>query len=113
MPSEEVQTIVSEEDIRALLAALDDADCRAILDATSGTALSVNEVSEGCAIPLSTAYRKLDLLADAGLIEERTRVRGSGKHPSEYSRIVEDVVVSFTPDGDMKVRVIQHGDRVT
>jgi DNA-binding transcriptional ArsR family regulator len=108
-PSEEstkdVQTIVAESAVQQLLNALDDADCRAILDATDEEALTANEVSEAHDLPLSTTYRKLDLLTEAGLLEERTRIRQSGKHASEYTRAVDDVVISLGPRGETEVRV--------
>jgi DNA-binding transcriptional ArsR family regulator len=108
-PSEEsandVQTIVAESAVQQLLDALDDADCRAILDATREEALTANEVSEAHDLPLSTTYRKLDLLTEAGLLEERTRIRQSGKHASEYARLVDDVVISLGPRGETEVRV--------
>lgn len=110
-PSEEstkdVQTIVAESAVQQLLNALDDADCRAILDATDEEALTANEVSEAHDLPLSTTYRKLDLLTEAGLLEERTRIRQSGKHASEYTRAVDDVVISLGPRGETEVRVSQ------
>lgn len=96
-----------EGDVEEVLAALDDADCRAILDATSGEALSASELSEACDLPLSTTYRKLDLLTDAGLLEERTRIRQSGKHANEYSRLVEEVLVSVGADGGLELRVME------
>ncbi|MFC6942504.1 helix-turn-helix domain-containing protein [Salinirubellus sp. GCM10025818] len=108
-PSEEstkdVQTIVAESAVQQLLNALDDADCRAILDATDEEALTANEVSEAHDLPLSTTYRKLDLLTEAGLLEERTRIRQSGKHASEYTRLVDDVVISLGTRGETEVRV--------
>ncbi|MEF8818797.1 MAG: helix-turn-helix domain-containing protein [Haloferacaceae archaeon] len=85
--------------VQCVLDVLHDADCRAILRATGETALSANEVAEACDLAQSTAYRKLDMLTDAGLVEERTRLRRSGKHASEYVRAVEDVAVSFDADG--------------
>lgn len=110
-PSEEsandVQTIVAESAVQQLLDALDDADCRAILDATREQALTAKEVSEAHDLPLSTTYRKLDLLTEAGLLEERTRIRQSGKHASEYARLVDDVVISLGPRGETEVRVSQ------
>ncbi len=78
-----------------LLTALDDPDCRAILDATGDEALSARELSECCDLPLSTTYRKLDWLTDVGLLSERTRVRPSGRHASEYARRVASVQVSL------------------
>ncbi|WP_424018848.1 helix-turn-helix domain-containing protein [Halorientalis pallida] len=113
--SNDVTTVDSAENIQHVLDALDDADCRAILEATSEDALSANEVSDTCDLPLSTTYRKLELLTDAGLLEERTRLCTTGKHSSEYVRTVEDVVVSLGASGEMGLEVTQRarspGDR--
>lgn len=103
--TEHVRNVANEHSIQELLDVLDDADCRAILDATSDTALSANEVSEACELPLSTTYRKLDLLTSAGLLDEGVRIRQSGKHASEYSRSVTDVVVSISTHGEMELQV--------
>jgi DNA-binding transcriptional ArsR family regulator len=78
-----------------LLTALEDAGCRAILDATGDEALSARELSERCDLPLSTTYRKLDRLTRVGLLAERTRIRPSGRHASEYTRRVTSVRVSL------------------
>ncbi len=98
-PASDVQAIVAESAVHQLLDALDDADCRAILGATREEALTANEISEVRDLPLSTTYRKLRLLTEAGLLEERTRIRQSGKHASEYIRSVDDVVISLGPRG--------------
>jgi DNA-binding transcriptional ArsR family regulator len=103
----DVQTIVAESAVQQLLDALDDADCRAILDATREEPLTAKEVSEAHDLPLSTTYRKLDILTEAGLLEERTRIRQSGKHANEYARLVDDVVISLGPRGETEVRVSQ------
>jgi DNA-binding transcriptional ArsR family regulator len=87
--------VEGERETRLLLGALEDGGCRGILEATTGEALSASEVADQCGLPLSTTYRKLELLAEAGLVEERTRIRRSGKHPSEYIRAVADVTVSL------------------
>lgn len=103
--SNDAQTVVTESAVQQLLDALDDADCRAILDSTREDALTANEVSEAHDLPLSTTYRKLDLLTEVGLLEERTRVRQSGKHASEYVPVVDAVVISLGPRGEAEVRV--------
>jgi predicted transcriptional regulator len=105
--SNDVTTVDGAEEIQYVLDALDDADCRAILEATSEDALSANEVSDACDLPLSTTYRKLELLTDAGLLEERTRICTTGKHSGEYVRTVEDVVVSLGTGGEMGLEVTQ------
>ena len=78
-----------------LLTALEDLGCRAILDVTGDEALSAREISERCDLPLSTTYRKLDRLTTVGLLAERTRLRPSGRHASEYARRVASVRVSL------------------
>ncbi|WP_158059269.1 winged helix-turn-helix domain-containing protein [Halorussus halophilus] len=102
------QTVVeSEERVATLLETLDDSDCRTVLKATSDESLSAREISEVCGIPLSTTYRKLDLLTEAGLLEERTRLRRSGKHTSEYARQVDDITVSVDADSGFELTVTQ------
>jgi DNA-binding transcriptional ArsR family regulator len=98
-------TVSDDEGVQRILDAFDDADCRAILEATSTDVLSASEISDACDLPLSTTYRKLDLLTDAGLVEERTRLRRSGKHASEYARLVESVTVSLDEDGRTELQV--------
>jgi predicted transcriptional regulator len=97
--------VESEEDVQCLLEALDDADCRDILDATGNDALSASEVSERCDLPLSTTYRKLEILDDAGLLVERTRINHTGKHVSEYVRAIDDVTVSVDSKAGIQIEV--------
>lgn len=97
--------VEGESERQTVFDVLDDSDCRAILEATSDEPLSAKEVSEACDLPLSSTYRKLEMLTDAGMVEELTRVRQSGKHASEYARLVDDVTVSVTQSGEMAVHV--------
>lgn len=103
--TDETTTVDDADAVQDLLDVLQDPACRDILDVTSEDALSANEISEACDLPLSTTYRKLDLLTDADLLGERTRIRRSGKHTSEYGRLVEDVVVSVDGDGATELAV--------
>lgn len=70
-----------------------------MLAATTDAARSAREVATRCDLPLSTTYRKLDHLVEAGLLTERTRVRCAGKHPSEFRRAADEVVVDVRPSG--------------
>jgi DNA-binding transcriptional ArsR family regulator len=81
-------------DADRVLSALGDDGCRIIIAETGEEALSANELSERCELPLSTTYRKLEILTDVGLLEERVRIRQSGAHLSEYVCVVEDLCVS-------------------
>lgn len=88
-----------------LLDTLADEASRAILAAIGDEALSAKEVSERCAVPLSSTYRKLDRLTEVGLSEERIRVRRSGKHTSEYRRLVDDIHVTVSDEGEFMLTV--------
>jgi DNA-binding transcriptional ArsR family regulator len=103
--STEATTVDDEAEVQAVLDALQDDDCRAVLDATAEEALSASELSSACELPLSTTYRKLDVLTEAGLLVERTRLCPDGKHASEYRRSVDDVVVSTGTDGGFELTV--------
>lgn len=93
-------TLLEDADaVETVLGALEDPDCRAILDEAGDSALTASEVAAACDLPTSTTYRKLDILMEASLVEERVRIRRSGKHASEYVRAVDDVVVTMGPDG--------------
>jgi len=93
------------EEVEPLLGALEDEDCRAILNATGEEALSASELSEGCDLPLSTTYRKVDMLTDAGLLEERIRLCSSGKHTSEYALCVEDIHLSINGENGLELEI--------
>ncbi|MDG5774873.1 helix-turn-helix domain-containing protein [Haloarculaceae archaeon H-GB1-1] len=104
-PSREPTTLEDDSDVQRVLDALNDSDCRAILEAIDEESLSAKEISERCELPLSTSYRKIDVLETAGLISEKTRLSPSGNHASEYERLVEDVVMSVEDGDGLKLTV--------
>lgn len=101
--TESERTVTETSQVEAVFGALEDADCREILAATSDESLTANEVSEQCDLALSTAYRKLELLTDAGLLDEQLRLARSGKHTSEYARSIDDIHVSI--EGDISLAI--------
>ncbi|WP_247728773.1 winged helix-turn-helix domain-containing protein [Halovivax limisalsi] len=101
----ELDPFDTEADVNDVLGAFEDPDCRSILTATTESARSASELAEDCDLPLSTTYRKLDRLTDAGLLEEGIRIRRSGKHTSEYSARLEEFVVSVTADDGVTISV--------
>lgn len=70
-------------ELQDVLDALDDPDCRHIVRRLD-TPKTARELSEGCDMALSTTYRKLELLSNATLIDERTKIRPGGHHTTEY-----------------------------
>jgi DNA-binding transcriptional ArsR family regulator len=89
-------------DCERVFAALEDPDCRCLLAATADEALTAQELTNHCDIPRSTTYRKVELLNEAGLLEERVRLRADGKHTSEYQRAFDGLVVSMDA-GELEV----------
>lgn len=88
-----------------VLVALSDPDCQCLLSRMTEGARTASELAGTCEIPQSTLYRKLDLLTETGLAEERVRIDRNGKHASEYVAQVDDVVVSFDADCQVAVDV--------
>lgn len=88
-----------DTDPAEFLGALVDEDCREILRETSGEALSAGEISDVCEIPSSTAYRKVEMLTEAGLLSESVRVCPSGSHTSEYECAVSTVEIEVGDSG--------------
>ena len=98
------QSVGDPPDLQPLLDALDDADARAIVKTIDDPA-TANEVSERCDIPLSTTYRKLDLLTDAGLLEEGTEIRSDGHHTTTYTVAFEEVRIALTESREFAVEI--------
>lgn len=103
--TEEPTHLTDVDTVQTVLDAVDDADCRDILQATRGDAHTVSEVADHCELAQSTAYRKVDLLADANLLEESLRIRQSGKHVTEYSCCVEDLTLSVSTDDGIELAI--------
>ncbi|WP_435129371.1 helix-turn-helix domain-containing protein [Halobaculum sp. D14] len=84
--------------VQPVLETMADPDCRAILE-TLDTAKSAKAVAEECGLAQTTAYRKLEALADAGLVETGTELRADGHHVTTYQRDVQGVMVLLAEDG--------------
>jgi len=79
-------------DLQAVLDALDDEDCRSFVQALEEP-MTASELSEACNVPLSTTYRKLDLLTEASLLGERTEIRSDGQQTTRYAVEFDEVRV--------------------
>lgn len=97
-----------EPDLQAALDALDDPDCRTILEYLAITnPMTAHELSTECDIPPSTLYRKLDLLKEASLIIERTRIQpeSQGRHRSHYHPNFEAVTVTLDEENGLTLEI--------
>jgi|AntDeeMetagen192_2_1112575.scaffolds.fasta_scaffold01762_6 DNA-binding transcriptional ArsR family regulator len=91
-----------------VLDALADADARRIVSALSEPK-TASDISEECDIPLSTTYRKLELLTEASLLSESTDIRRDGQHTTRYSVSFETVTISL--DGENNEGNDEENDR--
>lgn len=97
-------------DTDAVLAAFNDDHCQSILATISDERLSATEIHDRQGLPLSTTYRKLELLADAGLVEASLRLSSTGHHTTEYTSVAEDVLVRIE-DGGVSVSLVTDPER--
>ena len=67
--------------------------------------MTASEVSEACDIPMSTTYRKLDLLSEASLLAEGTQVRSDGHHATQYRLAFDSVTFGLTEARTLSVTI--------
>ncbi len=95
----------SPQEVGEVLAVLADADARIILK-TLTEPMTAQELQAECDIPESTLYRKLDRLAEVGLLEERTRLSRDGRHANEYAPTFTELTISRDPTtGEIELAV--------
>jgi predicted transcriptional regulator len=92
---------VTDADLAEVVDLLDDEHVRAILAATSEKPLSARELAERRDLSTSSIYRRVERLADADLVDERTRPRRDGHHETVYVATVERVELAFR-DGTVR-----------
>lgn len=94
----------SEPDLEPILEGLHDEDCRTILT-TLTEPMTANEIAETTDIPLSTTYRKLDVLTTAGLVAEGVEMRTDGQHVSQYAVAFDSVSIELSEEMDLVVEL--------
>jgi len=91
-------------ELTTVLGALDDEDCRAIVSVLVEP-MTASEISEESGVPLSTTYRKLELLTESSLLYEGVEVRADGQHASRYAVDFEEVVIALDEAREFEVDV--------
>ncbi|AGB38956.1 transcriptional regulator [Natronococcus occultus] len=87
-----------------VFSALTDDACREIIAALEEP-LTVEETAEEIERPLSTTYRKLDRLTEAGLVRETSGVGRSCHRKSRYVADFERVAIALDDDRSIRVEV--------
>lgn len=88
-----------ETDNDSLLTLITDDNCRDIIRETRYEALTANELAQRCDIGLSTTYRKIDSMVEAGILEERIRLTSERRQINEYSHEIDEIELSVTEAG--------------
>lgn len=91
-------------ELTTVLDALDDEDCRAIVSVLAEP-MTASEISDESGVPLSTTYRKLELLTESSLLYEGVEVRADGQHASRYDIDFEQVVITLDEACEFEVAV--------
>ena len=94
----------TQPELTAVLDALDDEDCRKIVSVLSEP-MTASEIAEASDVPLSTTYRKLELLTDSSLLYEGVEIRSDGQHASRYAIDFEEVVIGLDDDRAFEVDI--------
>lgn len=91
-------------DLQAVLDALDDPECRSIVSILDEP-MTASQISEESDVPLSTTYRKLELLTEASLLDEGVDIRPDGQHASTYQIDFEEVVIALAEGREFDVAI--------
>ena len=91
-------------ELTTVLDALDDEDCRKIVSVLDEP-MTASEIAEASGVPLSTTYRKLDLLTESSLLYEGVEVRADGQHASRYAIDFEEVVIALDDAREFEVDI--------
>jgi DNA-binding IclR family transcriptional regulator len=93
-----------DPDLDAVLGALYDEDCRAIV-AEFDEPRTASELVDRCDIPRSTLYRKLESLTESTLLYEGTEIRADGSHAGRYEVDFREVVVTCDEERVLDVEI--------
>jgi predicted transcriptional regulator len=91
-------------ELQTVLDALGDPDCRTIAKLLTKP-MTASEISEATDVPLSTTYRKVELLTQASILEERTEIREGGHHTTKYVLDFESLRIAFSDDREFEVSI--------
>lgn len=96
------------EVLHSILDIINDEGSRKIIRALGGN-MTPQEISEECNIPISTVYRKLELMEKASLVSQDTRVEKdkTGGHPATFEADFEKVEIELSEAGELGVHVLR------
>ena len=90
--------------IEQILEALGDPDSQTILEETTSP-MTAKEIAKNKDIPISTVYRKLDLLSSATLLRELHTVHHERGRITRYQRNFTDIHIYTSKGGKLEVKI--------
>jgi predicted transcriptional regulator len=93
-----------ERTIEEVLNTIGDEHARTVLAAISREPRPAKDLAEACDLSLPTIYRRIELLQEHNLIEERTAVADDGNHFKVYECNFDSTVITLEED-EYKVRI--------
>jgi DNA-binding transcriptional ArsR family regulator len=90
--------------LQDVLDSLDDPACRSIIEQLDEP-MTASELAEACDIPLSTMYRKLELLSEASLLDERIEINTTSQNTTRYALAFEEVRIGLDDDRSVEVAI--------
>lgn len=96
-------------EVQTVLDTLDDPVCQSLLKELTSTK-TVQELAETADVPRSTAYRKINQLEEASLVEAFIEVRTDGHHTTRYRLAFEDVTFSLDANRELMVAITRPPD---
>lgn len=97
-------------DLEHVINVLDDPDCREII-AILEEPKTVPTIADEADLPLSTTYRKLDRLTEAGLANETVGVRQGSHHKSRYVADFDRIGISLDGNQEFCVDIDRSNDQ--
>lgn len=95
---QEGRTIYDEEQKNKILEMISDEYSRRILSITMNEHKSVNEISEETKIPISTIYRRVQMLHDGKLLKISGTIDENGKKTFLYKSKIKTISTFFNGD---------------
>ncbi|NDB32195.1 MAG: ArsR family transcriptional regulator [Nitrososphaeria archaeon] len=88
-----------------ILGIMSDKYCRAIIEATMTTPKAAIEISAECKIPISTVYRRLQVLHDSKLLAISGSITQEGKKHFLYKSRIKAMSSTFN-GGNLEVEIV-------
>ena len=98
------ENVDEDRSIEDILDTIGDQHARTVLAAISRESRSAKELAEVCDLSLPTIYRRLELLEEHDLVDERTTVAEDGNHYNIYECNFDSTVIQLE-DEEYKVRI--------